>query len=145
PRHARGEKAVLTAEKERKARTAAPDPATAVEDSAAVSGDTADDASTALPGDGGPDERLLGRLGRWLVEAEPEGTDDVGAPRRRALACTPGATPGLSWIRARLAAARETLAAGRSVLWLAPGHPGLTGTASGPGAGGDTGLHTRPR
>src|SRR5699024_2915049 len=140
PRHARGEKAVLAAEKERKARTAADGPATAadgpataadgpataVEDSAAVSGDTADDALTALPGDGGPDERLLGRLGRWLVEAEPEVTDDVGAPRRRALACTPGATPGLSWIRAGLAAARETLAAGRSVLWLVPDHRELT-------------------
>src|SRR5699024_10162284 len=49
PRHARGEKAVLKAEKERTARTAAADPATAVEDSTAVSGDTADDASPSLP------------------------------------------------------------------------------------------------
>ena len=123
PRHARGEKAVLKAEKERTARTAAAGPATAVEDSTAVSGDTADDASSSLPGG---DERLLGRLGRWLVEADPEVTDDAAGPRRRALACTPGPTPGLSWVRAGLAAARETLAAGRSVLWLVPDHRELT-------------------
>src|SRR5699024_1982249 len=110
PRHARGGEAVLNGETARTARTAASD-------------DAAGDASSSLPGG---DERQLGRLGRWLVEADPELTDDAAGPRRRALACTPGPTPGLSWVRAGLAAARETLAAGRSVLWLVPDHRELT-------------------
>ena len=110
PRHARGEKDVLKAEK-----TGTPtDPA---------------DAKTENPTDGpndraADDPHLLGRLGEWVLAAgeEPTADDPSAPPRRRALACTPGSTPGLSWIRAGLDAARSTLEAGRSVLWLVPDH-----------------------
>ncbi|MCU4297948.1 primosomal protein N' [Brevibacterium permense] len=107
PRHARGEKAVLKAEK-------AGDPAA----------QTAADPATG-PNDGPADDpQLLRRLGEWVLTAgtEPTADDASESPRRRALACTPGPTPGLSWIRAGLDAARASLEAGRSVLWLVPDH-----------------------
>ena len=110
PRHARGEKAVLKAEKAGKSA----DPA-AAETENPVTG----------PDDGPADDpQLLNRLGEWVLTAGEEPTSDERAaqPRRRALACTPGPTPGLSWIRAGLDAARATLESGRSVLWLVPDH-----------------------
>ncbi|MGO3181119.1 MAG: primosomal protein N', partial [Brevibacterium linens] len=110
PRHARGEKAVLKDEKT----------GTAVNES-----DAATDHPVLSPNDGSADDpQLLGRLGEWVLTAgeEPRAGDDSGPPRRRAMACTPGPTPGLSWIRAGLDAARTVLGAGRSVLWLVPDH-----------------------
>ncbi|MGC3021085.1 MULTISPECIES: primosomal protein N' [unclassified Brevibacterium] len=118
PRHARGEKTVLRAETSQN-----PKPADAP--------DRSRDASRAEPetGDGTPadDEagggtNLLGRLGDWVLNAEIDPPPADQTPRRRVLAATPGATPGMSWIRAGLAAARQTLAAGKSVLWLVPDH-----------------------
>ncbi|WP_209324816.1 primosomal protein N' [Brevibacterium renqingii] len=124
PRHARGEKAVLRAEK---ARTEDADRGTPAQQGAATD-DTGTQAALAAAGIGEPEAQLLRRLAGWLLEAVPETTapDDGPVPRRRTLACTPGPTPGLSWIRAGLAAARRTLAAGRSVLWLVPDHRELT-------------------
>ena len=98
PRHARAEKAVLKADK---------------------AGLEAGDNATATAAD------TIGRLGEWVVsETQHEGTDEFPAAEhpRIALTCVPGPTPGLSWITAGLEAARATLAAGESVLWLVPDH-----------------------
>src|SRR5699024_7923318 len=95
PRHPRRDKAVLKAEKRRTPIAAAAGPASAVAHSSAVSGDPADVASSSLPGGVA---RLLGRLGRWVVEADPPFADDAAGPRRRALPCAPGPMPGLRGI-----------------------------------------------
>ncbi|WP_181273470.1 primosomal protein N' [Brevibacterium oceani] len=123
PRHARGEKAVLKAEK---ARIAALD-TDAAGDAAATGGTDADgeavDGDATETGDG----PLLERFGRWIVDADTDVDHGTAAPpRRRALAVTPGTTPGLSWIRVGLSAARPHLEAGRGVLWLVPDHRELS-------------------
>lgn len=110
PRHALGEKTVLKAEK-------AGDPAAQTDADAA-------DPVTSLNDGPADDPQLLNRLGEWVLAAgdQPTADDASALPRRRAVACTPGPTPGLSWIRAGLDAARASLEAGRSVLWLVPDH-----------------------
>ncbi|WP_166824539.1 primosomal protein N' family DNA-binding protein [Brevibacterium limosum] len=131
PRHARGEKSVLKAEKAAEA---------AGKQADAQATGPANDPEQATTDDSPEEPRLLGRLGEWVLAAAgespgptgeaatqaPEADGTSGPPRRRALACTPGPTPGLSWIRAGLDAARATLEAGRSVLWLVPDHRELT-------------------
>ncbi|MCF2571493.1 primosomal protein N' [Brevibacterium sp. UCMA 11754] len=105
PRHARAEKAVLKAEK-----------------TLQRGASTASESSTA---DHGPAEDTIDRLGKWVVnESQHERDDDFPAAEhpRMALTSVPGPTPGLSWITAGLEAARATLAAGESVLWLVPDH-----------------------
>ncbi|UVI34496.1 primosomal protein N' [Brevibacterium spongiae] len=125
PRHARGEKAVLKAAQTPAAQTPAAQSTAAQTDAGQTS---AEETEAGPAGDGtdtGPEADLLGRLGEWVLssETEPRQTDPAAAPpRRRALAATPGPTPGLSWIRAGLEAARATLEAGKSVLWLVPDH-----------------------
>ncbi|MDN5587487.1 MAG: primosomal protein N', partial [Brevibacterium sp.] len=67
----------------------------------------------------------IARLGEWIVSESPSATTGsfpASEHPRIALTCVPGSTPGLSWITAGLAAARATLAAGESVLWLVPDH-----------------------
>ncbi|MDN6528528.1 MAG: primosomal protein N' [Brevibacterium sp.] len=121
PRHARAEKAVLKAEKTLQrnasssiASTEADNASTAAEKSTAGAED-----ATATTAD------TVQRLGEWVVnESQHEREDDFPAAEhpRMALTCVPGPTPGLSWITAGLEAARATLAAGESVLWLVPDH-----------------------
>ncbi|WP_166972073.1 primosomal protein N' family DNA-binding protein [Brevibacterium atlanticum] len=116
PRHARGEKAVLKAEK---ARAEVGDPG--AEDTSDVDGPADEDISA----DG--NEPLLERFGQWIADADTDVDHGTAPPpRRRALAVTPGITPGLSWIRAGLSAARPHLEAGRGVLWLVPDHRELS-------------------
>jgi primosomal protein N' (replication factor Y) len=129
PRHARGEKAVLKAEKNTAGTKAEGNAAASkVEESEPTTDENSsvpEGEEDATGADG--DARLLGRLGEWILGAELDTSEaDWSQPARRALACTPGATPGLSWIRAGLSAAKQTLAAGKSVLWLVPDHRELS-------------------
>ncbi|WP_350268839.1 primosomal protein N' [Brevibacterium sp. CBA3109] len=126
PRHARAEKAVLKAEKtvQHNVKTeqhdengsdtqASADNATATAEKATVENSTATRADTIV------------RLGEWVVSETQHDRDDnfpAAEHPRIALTCVPGPTPGLSWITAGLEAARATLAAGESVLWLVPDH-----------------------
>lgn len=115
PRHARAEKAVLKAEKAPQAENAEK----AAKNSAAASADTAADTAAGTAAD------TIARLGEWIVSESPSATTGsfpASEHPRIALTCVPGSTPGLSWITAGLAAARATLAAGESVLWLVPDH-----------------------
>ncbi|GAA1867194.1 primosomal protein N' [Brevibacterium marinum] len=112
PRHARAEKAVLKAEK-----AASQDSVPSRRPKADVNavGDSAADDSA----------DTIERLGDWIVGQAPADESDpfpAAEHPRVALTCVPGSTPGLSWITAGLTAARATLAAGESVLWLVPDH-----------------------
>ncbi|MCD1284989.1 MULTISPECIES: primosomal protein N' [unclassified Brevibacterium] len=119
PRHARAEKAVLRTDRNRSKpkKAAAVTAGTARTADTADSGDTGADAEVPAHGDG-----LLDRLGEWVVTGLPDGDGPAAENPRLALCCVPGEHPGLEWIRAGLEAARATLAAGRSVLWLVPDH-----------------------
>lgn len=130
PRHARAEKAVLKAEKaaqQQETDSAEPTAGEASTSPAEVTGATATTATTAATA---TDETsaatdTIGRLGEWVVkESSNEREDNFPATQhpRMAMTCVPGPTPGLSWITAGLEAARATLAAGESVLWLVPDH-----------------------
>lgn len=126
PRHARAEKAVLKAEKTLQqnassfsASTDADHARTTAETSIAGVEDATADNSTETTAE------TIQRLGEWVVnESQHDREDDFPAAEhpRMALTCVPGPTPGLSWITAGLEAARATLAAGESVLWLVPDH-----------------------
>ena len=123
PRHARAEKAVLKAAKavlkaegsakadgtQSNARDTANE--TGVETDTAVATDVAE----ANPVD---------RLGEWIVDAMTDTSTEFPAADhpRAAMTCVPGPTPGLGWVTAGLEAARATLQAGESVLWLVPDH-----------------------
>ncbi|GAA1951477.1 primosomal protein N' [Brevibacterium antiquum] len=117
PRHARAEKAVLKAEKTLQHNEGS--------SGAPSDSDNASTVSASSTADQGPAENTIDRLGAWVVrESSHEREDDFPAAEhpRMALTCVPGPTPGLSWITAGLEAARATLAAGESVLWLVPDH-----------------------
>lgn len=118
PRHARAEKAVLKADK---------------------------DANSAPNTQSSTGTDTLDRLGEWVVnESSRDSEDNFPAAEhpRFAMTCVPGATPGLSWITAGLEAARATLAAGESVLWLVPDHRELAVLGSALDASEDIGSYS---
>ncbi|HCG57335.1 MULTISPECIES: primosomal protein N' [Brevibacterium] len=133
PRHARAEKAVLKTEKtlqhNASSSSAARDgdnASAATEDTTAGSEDTtAGSEVVTAHHESARTADTIERLGEWVVtESRRDREDDFPAAEhpRMALTCVPGPTPGLSWITAGLEAARATLAAGESVLWLVPDH-----------------------
>lgn len=116
PRHARAEKAVLKADKADKA----------------VKADKADKASDKVPATGAETDTAVAtdvaeanpveRLGEWIVDQTRDSEFPATEHPRAAMTCVPGPTPGLGWVAAGLEAARATLRAGESVLWLVPDH-----------------------
>lgn len=60
-------------------------------------------------------------LVEWLARATDDAADAEAGPRAAA-ALTPGSEPGTGWITIGLHAAAQTIAAGRSVLWIVPDH-----------------------
>ena len=67
----------------------------------------------------------MSALGDWLDgSGGTEGDTETGAGEgpRAAAALTPGSEPGTGWITIGLHAAAQTIAAGRSVLWIVPDH-----------------------
>lgn len=111
PRHARAEKAVLKV------------------DNAADENEGGSHTPTPTMNVNAGEENTLERLGDWVAdEAVDERAEEFPAAEhpRIALTCVPGRTPGLSWISAGLEAARATLEAGQSVLWLVPDHRELS-------------------
>ena len=113
PRHARAEKAVLKADKAEKAEKAV------------------SKADTTVPTDVA-DANPVDRLGEWIVDTMGDTRTEFPAADhpRAAMTCVPGPTPGLSWVTAGLEAARATLSAGESVLWLVPDHRELAVAAA---------------
>lgn len=128
PRHARAEKAVLKAEKTLQQNASSSSASTDADNGTATNATaTADNASTTATVENATATTAdtIQRLGEWVVnESQHDREDDFPAAEhpRMALTCVPGPTPGLSWITAGLEAARATLAAGESVLWLVPDH-----------------------
>lgn len=149
-RHAAAEKAVLAQAKDQAAEDEQAKDHPAVDKQ--VEDQQADDQRAVdQPADPGTE---IDRLGAWVAEMsaatvsetepgvidgdkdgpptdhqEPE-TSEEHPPRREAKAIIPGDVPGLDWISAGLRAARETMAAGHSVLWLVPDYRELSVLAS---------------
>ncbi|SMX74274.1 replication restart DNA helicase PriA [Brevibacterium sp. 239c] len=121
PRHARAEKAVLKAEKaaqQQQSDSAAPTAGEAANSTSEGSASTSNTPTSTTTD-------TIGRLGEWVVNESAHDREDkfpAAEHPRIAMTCVPGPTPGLSWITAGLEAARATLAAGESVLWLVPDH-----------------------
>ncbi|MGO1324380.1 MAG: primosomal protein N', partial [Brevibacterium aurantiacum] len=141
PRHARAEKAVLKAEKTREQNASS---SSAPTDSGNAS-TASENSTTAADNETATAEDTVGRLGEWVLRHSPsDQAEDFPAAEhpRIALTCVPGPTPGLSWITAGLAAARATLAAGESVLWLVPDHRELAVLSAALDASADIDSHS---
>lgn len=141
PRHARAEKAVLKAEKTREQNASSSSAPTGSGNASTAS----ENSTTAADNETATAEDTVGRLGEWVLRHSPsDQAEDFPAAEhpRIALTCVPGPTPGLSWITAGLAAARATLAAGESVLWLVPDHRELAVLSAALDASADIDSHS---